>query len=111
MHVYKLLNTEDYTMTTPPSLSSEDVPYPTTHDRVAWRAYWQARGIPWRIEPEIDKERCEFLAERRSIAPNIKHNIYPFSGVSLTRADFHSFSISLQVTVTDLSVALLPIFV
>ncbi len=72
-------------MTTPPSLSSEDVP--PMQNRAAWRAYWQARGLPWRIEPEIDKERCEFLAERRSIAPNIKHNIYPFGGVSLTRAD------------------------
>lgn len=25
---------------------------PTTDDRTAWHAYWQAQGMPWRAEPE-----------------------------------------------------------
>jgi hypothetical protein len=61
----------------------EDPPqHPTTVDRDAWRAYWHAQGTPWRTEPELDEQRQRFLAERRAIAPDIEHGIYPFREVS-----------------------------
>jgi uncharacterized protein YjbI with pentapeptide repeats len=47
--------------------------------------------MPWRTEPEIDAERQRFLAERRAVAPDIEHGIYPFrdenGGITLGRAD------------------------
>src|SRR5690242_9114334 len=52
-----------------------------------WRQHWQSQGQPWRTEPEIDEQRQEELAQRRSIVPNIEQGIYPFRGVKLTRAD------------------------
>jgi hypothetical protein len=70
---------------------SSQLPRPTTDDRDAWRAYWQAQGMPWRTEPEIDAERQRFLIERRAIHPDIERGIYPFrdenGGIKLTRAD------------------------
>ncbi|HEY7092844.1 MAG TPA: hypothetical protein VH393_06680 [Ktedonobacterales bacterium] len=62
---------------------------PTTDDADAWKAYWQAQGMPWRIEPEISADRQAYLAERRAIMADIKQGIYPFKGVEpkLTRAD------------------------
>src|SRR5258708_6055886 len=60
---------------------------PTTSDPEAWKAYWKAQGQPWRTEPEIDAERQTFLAERRSIIPDIKRGIYPFKDIRLNRAD------------------------
>ncbi len=51
------------------------------------KEYWEARGQPWRREPEIDKERQKFLAERRSITPNRELHIYPFKDIKLDRAD------------------------
>lgn len=61
--------------------------HPPTHDREAWRVYWQAQEQPWRTEPEIDSERQAYLASRRTISPDIEHGIYPFRGVKLNRAD------------------------
>lgn len=52
-----------------------------------WRTYWQEQGMPWRIEPEIDEQRQQFLAERRAMAPDLVHGVYPFSGIMLSRAD------------------------
>lgn len=52
-----------------------------------WNAYWAAQGMPWRTEPEIDADRQQYLAERRTIQPDIEHRIYPFVGIGLTRAD------------------------
>ena len=60
---------------------------PTTGDMNAWRDYWQKRGQLWRTEPEIDVERQKYLAERRSITPDIEQGIYSFKGIKLTRAD------------------------
>jgi uncharacterized protein YjbI with pentapeptide repeats len=62
---------------------------PTTDDREAWSAYWQAQGMSWRTEPEISGARQAYLAERRAITPDIGQGIYPFKGVEpkLTRAD------------------------
>jgi uncharacterized protein YjbI with pentapeptide repeats len=51
------------------------------------KGYWQERGQPWRLMPEIDEERQMFLAERRSITPNNQQGIYPFKGIKLYRAD------------------------
>ncbi len=36
---------------------------PTNNDEEAWRKYWKAQGQAWRWEPEISKERQEYLAE------------------------------------------------
>ena len=69
------------------SVPSHPTPYPATNDRAAWRAYWEAQGQSWRIEPVIEAKRHTFLADRLTIVPNIKHNIYPFIDVTLTRAD------------------------
>ena len=60
---------------------------PTTDDPEAWKAYWRAKGCPWRIEPEIDIERQSFLAERRAIVADVKKGIYPFKDIKLSRAD------------------------
>jgi uncharacterized protein YjbI with pentapeptide repeats len=60
---------------------------PPTGERGAWRAWWQARGQPWRQEPEITADRARFLAQRRGVAPNIGQGSYPFSEQRLTRAD------------------------
>jgi uncharacterized protein YjbI with pentapeptide repeats len=57
------------------------------NDFNSWNAYWIAQGMPWRTEPEIDAERQRFLAERRTIQPDIEHGIYPFKDIQLTRAD------------------------
>src|SRR5712691_11064840 len=63
--------------------------HPSNDDTEAWKAYWKAQGQEWRTEPEIDKERQNYLAERRGITPDIKRGIYPFKDVEpkLTRAD------------------------
>jgi len=60
---------------------------PTTNSREDWKAYWDQQGQPWRTEPEIGTERQKHLAERRAIAPDIEKSLYPFKGVSLSRAD------------------------
>src|SRR5260370_21008242 len=65
-----------------------DVPQrPTSDDRDAWKAYWETQGMPWRTEPEVDEERQQYLAERRTIQLDIKQSIYPFKDIKLTRAD------------------------
>src|SRR5258708_22824723 len=60
---------------------------PTGDDRAAWRNFWQQIGQPWRTELEIDEERQKYLAERRSIIPDIEKGIYPFRNIVLSRAD------------------------
>jgi uncharacterized protein YjbI with pentapeptide repeats len=65
---------------------------PTSGDnRDAWSAYWTARGMPWRTEPEVDEERQSYLTRRRAVKPDIEQGIYPFrderGSIRLTRAD------------------------
>ncbi len=66
---------------------------PAANDYEGWRLHWQARGMPWRTEPEIDKERQQYLAERQVIESDIEKAIYPFFDVAekvhirLDRAD------------------------
>ncbi len=60
---------------------------PPHDDKKAWKVYWQTQGQSWRTEPEIDAEQQAFLAERRSITPDIEQGIYPFKGIKLSRAD------------------------
>ena len=60
---------------------------PAIDDRDGWLAHWQARGLPWRTEPEISLERQSYLAERLSIAPDIIRGIYAFKDIPLSRAD------------------------
>lgn len=63
-------------------------PRPTSNeDRAGWKAYWAAQGMSWRSEPEIDEQQQRYLAERRSIQPDIEQGIYPFKGIKLDRAD------------------------
>ena len=69
------------------SVPPQSIPYPTTDDRAIWRVYWDAQGQQWRTEPEIEKKRRKFLADRLAIEPDIMHNIYSFIDVTLTRAD------------------------
>src|SRR5437588_6429033 len=52
-----------------------------------WHRYWQAKGFPWRTEPEIDAKRQEELSKCRAIVPDIEKGIYPFKGMKLSRAD------------------------
>ena len=51
---------------------------PTNDDKEAWKAYWKEKGQWWRMEPEIDGERQKYLADRRTITPDIQQGIYPF---------------------------------
>ncbi len=74
-------------MTPLPPVPPQSIPYPTTEDRAIWQEYWTAQGQSWRTEPEIDEKRRSFLADRLTITPDIQRNIYPFFGISLTRAD------------------------
>jgi len=60
---------------------------PTNDDEEAWKAYWQAQGLEWRTEPEIDTGRQHYLSERCNVSPNIEQGIYPFKGIKLSRAD------------------------
>lgn len=60
---------------------------PSPPRRVNWRTHWRSCGQFWRREPEIDGERQAFLAERRAIAPDVRRSVYPFAGMTLTRAD------------------------
>jgi hypothetical protein len=61
--------------------------HPANEDTEAWKAYWTVQDQPWLTEPEIDEERQEYLAERRSINPDIEQGIYPFKDIKLSRAD------------------------
>jgi uncharacterized protein YjbI with pentapeptide repeats len=60
---------------------------PRNDSKEAWKAYWETQGQEWRTEPEIDKERQRYLAERRAIIPDIEKGVYPYKGIKLTRAD------------------------
>ncbi len=60
---------------------------PVNDDKETWKTYWMTQDQPWRSEPEIDKERQEYLSERRRIKPDIEKGIYPFKGMKLSRAD------------------------
>ena len=68
-------------------LDKPQPPRPAPDDHEAWKAHWKAQNQPWRTEPEIDKERREYLAERRAIKPDIEKGIYPFKDIKLSRAD------------------------
>ncbi len=60
---------------------------PIIDDKQAWEAYWEQQGQEWRTEPEINKERQKYLAERLNIIPAVEQGILPFKGIKLTRAD------------------------
>jgi len=60
---------------------------PATDGKEAWKSYWEARGQPWRTEPEIDIERQKYLEERRATTADIKQGIYPFKDIKLSRSD------------------------
>ncbi|MBA2679468.1 MAG: pentapeptide repeat-containing protein [Ktedonobacteraceae bacterium] len=61
---------------------------PTSDNREEWIFYWVAQGEPWRLEPEISKERQLILLEKiKYIEPNISKGIYTFKGSHLTRGD------------------------
>jgi uncharacterized protein YjbI with pentapeptide repeats len=60
---------------------------PVPEGFASWPDYWNAQGMQWRTEPEIDEERKKYLAERRSVRPNIEKGVYPFKDITLNRAD------------------------
>jgi uncharacterized protein YjbI with pentapeptide repeats len=51
------------------------------------RAMGQDPQAPWRIEAEIGPARQEQLARCLATIPDIRRSIYPFKGMSLSRAD------------------------
>jgi hypothetical protein len=53
----------------------------------AWLAHWDALGQPWRILPEINEQRQQFLAERCTIIPAPEKGSYPFTDIKLDRDD------------------------
>lgn len=61
--------------------------HPSIDNSDAWPYYWQKLGQSWRIEPEIDKKRQDYLTKRRTISADIKRGIFPFKGIKLSRAD------------------------
>ena len=65
----------------------EEIGRPNNDDKEAWKAHWKQQDQPWRTEPEIDADRQKYLAERRSIIPNVEQGIYPFRDIKLSRAD------------------------
>ncbi len=65
----------------------EEAGLPSSDDKEAWEKYWQSKNQPWPTEPEISKERQEYLAERRKIKPDPDHYIYPFKDIKLSCAD------------------------
>jgi uncharacterized protein YjbI with pentapeptide repeats len=62
-------------------------PRPALDDQDGWKAYWAARGQPWRTEPEIDAKRQAELNQHRAIVPDVRQGMYPFKGMKLSRAD------------------------
>jgi uncharacterized protein YjbI with pentapeptide repeats len=60
---------------------------PVDDDRLEWNEYWKSLGQPWRTEPEISKERQDYLAERCNIKPDYSQGIIPFKDIKLSRAD------------------------
>ncbi len=74
-------------MDEPDAPSTKGEQRPSTQDRQTWQAFWTQQGQEWRTEPEIDTERQTELAARRSITPNVTQDIYPFTGMKLSRAD------------------------
>ena len=60
---------------------------PSPLDYQGWKRYWAEHGWPWRREPEITHVRQKELAQRRAIPVNKNSGIYPFGGMTLTRAD------------------------
>lgn len=64
-----------------------NVSRPTTDDGASWRVYWAAQGHSWRTEPEIDGERQAYLRDRLRVLPHLGRGTYPFSGITLQRAD------------------------
>ncbi len=81
-HIRKVLGLLQHRKQIPPPHQQ-----PTSRTPEEWSTYWKAQGQPWRTEPEIDKERREYLAKRRIIPPDVKHGIYLFKGIRLSRAD------------------------
>lgn len=65
---------------------------PTRDNKIPWKEYWKAQGQPWRTEPEISKERQEFLDERRIITPYIDTGLYPFKDVDPKLRDYAEIS-------------------
>jgi uncharacterized protein YjbI with pentapeptide repeats len=61
--------------------------WPASTDHEGWKRYWAEHGWTWRRESEISAARKAELTQRRAIPVDIKQGIYPFRGMTLTRAD------------------------
>jgi hypothetical protein len=62
---------------------------PVSDDKKAWNVYWKSLGQSWRLMPEIDEERQNYLTGQLKIKPDIEQGIYPFKDIDpkLNRAD------------------------
>jgi uncharacterized protein YjbI with pentapeptide repeats len=70
----------------PANTAAEPMPAPEGYS--SWNDYWtKQHNLPWRTEPEINEDRQQLLAERRSIMPDSEQGIYPFKDFKLDRAD------------------------
>src|SRR5258706_7219862 len=59
---------------------------PHTDDPEAWHTYWETQNQLWRIMPEIDHTRQEYLYDRLN-GLSAGEESYPFKDVVLNRAD------------------------
>lgn len=84
-YIRKMFGIMSQSQQTPQTAPMQSQPMPTSPK--GWHEYWQAKGFPWRTEPEIDTKRQEELNKRRNIVPDIEKRVYPFKGMKLNRAD------------------------
>lgn len=84
-YVYKLFSVMFQSKQTQQIVGTQLQHLPTSPEE--WCQYWQAQGLPWRTEPEIDVKRQEELSRCRAITPDIEKGIYPFKNLKLSRAD------------------------
>jgi uncharacterized protein YjbI with pentapeptide repeats len=88
-HKSRLTSEQDGTTQSPAQQRPHNV------DKDEWENHWATvqpkewfeEWSYWRTEPEIDTKRQKYLAERRSITPNLEQGIYPFKDIKLNRAD------------------------
>jgi hypothetical protein len=72
---------------TQPALEEAHPDRPASTDHEGWQRYWAEHGWTWRREPEIALTRQKELIQRLAIPVDMKQGIYPFGGITLTRAD------------------------
>lgn len=67
-------------------------PLPTSPEE--WRQYWQAKGFPWRTEPEIDEERQKYLEKYLTVIQDEELEGDPFDHIVIGRTDIEQITLS-----------------